>query len=104
MTKFAASYLRPLASLRKFHGIPLPTLAGLPGAAAVLLATLWLGPQAWAQCTNLCLQQPTCPGSETTSITGTVYAPNGVDPLPNVLVYVPNSAVQAFTPGVACEL
>jgi len=53
-------------------------------------------------CTNLCLQQQTCTGTATTSVTGTVYAPNGVDPLPNTLVYVPNSPVQPFTPGVQC--
>jgi hypothetical protein len=32
-----------------------------------------------------------------------VYAPNGVDPLPNVLVYVPNAPVQPFPPGVSCD-
>ena len=55
-----------------------------------------------ATCTGLCLQQSTCPGTATTSVSGTVYAPNGADPLPNTLVYVPNCAVQAFTPGVSC--
>jgi len=55
-------------------------------------------------CTNLCLKQVTCSNpAVTTTLTGTVYAPNGVDPLPNVLVYIPNSAVAPFTPGVACE-
>jgi hypothetical protein len=66
-------------------------------------------------CTGLCLKQETCatPGV-TTSITGTVFAPGhagapafpatgSADPLPNVLVYVPNAAVQAFTPGVSCD-
>lgn len=55
-------------------------------------------------CTNLCLQQTTCSGSATTSITGTVYAPNGTDPLPNVTVYIPNAAVDPFTPGVSCPV
>jgi len=55
-------------------------------------------------CTNLCLQQVACPGSNiTTTITGTVYAPNGKDPIYDALVYIPNSAVAAFAPGVACE-
>jgi hypothetical protein len=59
-------------------------------------------------CTGSCLQQQPCPGSGTTSVTGVVYAPNGVDPLPNALVYVPNGGpapsygVQPFAPGVAC--
>jgi hypothetical protein len=54
-------------------------------------------------CTNLCLQQTTCPGTATTSISGTVYAPNGTDPLYDVLVYVPNAAVQPFPAGVSCD-
>ena len=41
-------------------------------------------------------QAQTC----TTTITGKVYSPNGIDPLPNVLVYVPTTAVQPFTNGV----
>jgi hypothetical protein len=60
-------------------------------------------------CTGLCLQQQTCPGTGvTTTITGTVYAPNGTDPLYDALVYVPNGGpaptygVQPFSPGVHC--
>jgi hypothetical protein len=37
----------------------------------------------------------------TTSITGKVYSPNGVDPLPNILVYVPTTAVQPLPSGVS---
>jgi hypothetical protein len=44
----------------------------------------------------------TCSGTATTSITGTVYAPNGTDPLPNVTVYIPTTPVAPFTPGVSC--
>jgi hypothetical protein len=55
-------------------------------------------------CTGLCLQQVTCPGKNvTTTISGTVFAPNGADPIYNALVYVPNAPVAAFTPGVACD-
>jgi hypothetical protein len=55
-------------------------------------------------CTNLCLQQTSCtPTSTVTVLTGKVYAPNGVDPLPNVLVFVPNGTPQAFTQGVTCD-
>jgi hypothetical protein len=55
-----------------------------------------------AVCTGLCLKQVTCTGTATTSVSGTVYAPNGTDPLPNVLVYVPNAPVVPFSPGVSC--
>jgi hypothetical protein len=59
-------------------------------------------------CTGLCTQQAKCDGGGTTTLKGTVvagtiatYLPAGVangDPVPNVLVYVPNSAVLPFTP------
>ena len=55
-------------------------------------------------CTGLCLQQVTCTGTATTTISGVVYAPNGIDPLPNVLVYIPNAPVDAFTAGVSCPV
>lgn len=42
----------------------------------------------------------TCPNGGSTSISGTVYAPNGTDPLPNILVYVPTQSPAAFTDGV----
>ncbi len=55
-------------------------------------------------CTGLCQQQVSCPGGGTTSVSGTVYAPNGVDPIPGVIVYIPNGTVDAFTPGVSCAV
>ncbi|MCE7950741.1 MAG: carboxypeptidase regulatory-like domain-containing protein [Xanthomonadales bacterium PRO7] len=55
-------------------------------------------------CTGLCLQQVTCPNpAVTTTVSGRVYAPNGVDPLPGVLVYVPNAPVSAFAAGASCR-
>jgi hypothetical protein len=74
-------------------------------ALRLLLVFSSLGSAAFAQtpaCTGLCLQQVSCPNGGTTSISGTVYTPNGIDPLPGVLVYIPNAAVPAFTPGVSC--
>lgn len=55
-------------------------------------------------CTGLCQQQVICPAGQTTSISGTVYAPNNTDPLPNVVVYIPNAPVDAFTAGVSCPV
>ena len=57
-----------------------------------------------AACTNLECQQVTCGSGGTTRLSGTIYAPTPIDPdpLPNVLVYVPNATVEPFAPGVAC--
>ncbi len=54
-------------------------------------------------CTGLCTQQVVCPNGGTTSISGTVYEPNGVIPLPNAVVYVPLQPLAAFTTGVECD-
>lgn len=54
-------------------------------------------------CTGLKCQVVTCAGGGTTTITGTVYAPNGTLPLYNVIVYVPNSKVDPFPIGVHCD-
>jgi hypothetical protein len=71
-------------------GLVAPNVCGTPG------------------CTGLCLQQVSCPtAGTTTTVRGTVYAPNGTDPLPGVLVYVPNGGaapsygVTPFPPGAS---
>jgi len=61
------------------------------------------GGDAGVPCNGLCAQQVKCDGGGTTTITGTVYAPNGTLPIPNAVVYVPNGPVAAFTAGVTCE-
>jgi hypothetical protein len=77
-------------------------------AVSLLCAAFFagIGAAAFAQasCTGLCLQQVSCANNGTTSITGTVFAPNGTDPLPNVTVYIPNAPVGAFPPGVSCPV
>jgi hypothetical protein len=45
---------------------------------------------------------PGCPEGQVTSLSGTVFAPNGTLPLPNVLVYVPAGPVEPFPAGAAC--
>ncbi|HVV88723.1 MAG TPA: hypothetical protein VHE35_37015 [Kofleriaceae bacterium] len=58
------------------------------------------GPDA---CVGLQCQQVQCPMGMTTSLSGTVYAPNGTLPLYNAIVYVPNGPVDAFIPGAQCD-
>jgi hypothetical protein len=50
-------------------------------------------------CSNYECAQVQCAGGGTTSISGTVMMPNGMLPLPNVEVYVPNASVAAFVDG-----
>ncbi len=47
--------------------------------------------------------RPSCPGEETT-ITGTVLAPNGKDPVPGASVFIPASVPELFPPDVKCEV
>jgi len=63
-----------------------------------------------AGCQGLQCQQVTCAGDGgvTTTISGTVVAGTlptygTADPLPNVLVYVPNAPLNAFAAGVQCD-
>ena len=77
------------AGLVSLHG----TCMKLRSAFLVSLAALCAGVPAFSQ--TSCV-------AGTTTITGTVYAPNGVDPLPNVTVYVSNlGKLPPLNPGVA---
>jgi hypothetical protein len=60
------------------------------------------GHAAGTACVNLACKQVTCT-TGTTSISGKVYDPAGLHPLPNVFVYVPNAAVAAITSGASCD-
>ena len=46
---------------------------------------------------------PTCPGATKTTISGTVYDPAGVNPLYNVIVYIPSGPLPALPSGVSCD-
>ena len=54
-------------------------------------------------CVNLQCQQVSCTGGGKTTLSGKVYDPAGIDPLYNVIVYVPNSPVQPFKDGATCD-
>jgi hypothetical protein len=54
-------------------------------------------------CTNLECKQVPCSGNAKTTVSGTVYAPEGTLPLYNVLVYVPNAPLDAIVDGASCE-
>jgi hypothetical protein len=47
--------------------------------------------------------RPTCAGQEAT-ISGTVFAPNGTDPVPGASVFIPSQVPELFPPTVQCEV
>jgi hypothetical protein len=57
-----------------------------------------------AGCTGRGCAIPACAGRDDTVITGTVFAPNGVDPVPNASVYIPLDEPLPYSGGVACDL
>ncbi len=54
-------------------------------------------------CEGLRCQVKACGGGADTTVTGTVYAPNGTLPLYNVIVYVPNLNPLPLAKGVTCD-
>jgi hypothetical protein len=56
-----------------------------------------------AACKGIACNVVACPGGGHTSVSGTVYAPNGSDPLYNVILYVPNAQLSPFPKGVSCD-
>src|SRR5262245_29051394 len=53
-------------------------------------------------CSGIGCNIQTCNPGEETTITGTVFMPNGTTPLANVDVYIPNSDPGVITPGATC--
>jgi hypothetical protein len=46
---------------------------------------------------------PTCTGATKTTISGVVYDPAGVNPLYNVIVYIPSGPLPALAEGASCD-
>src|SRR6185503_1058630 len=75
-------------------GDPGPSLGGSISDAPVLDGT----------CQNLdCYKPSNCAAGTKTTLSGTVFDPAGKLPLYNVLVWIPNGAVPAVTPGASCD-
>lgn len=55
-------------------------------------------------CQGLACQQVDCGGGTETTVTGTVFAPNGKLPLYNAIVYVPNSDPDDLPVGATCDV
>ncbi len=58
---------------------------------------------AGSSCVHLECQQVACMGKAKTTVSGTVYAPEGTLPLYNVLVYVPNAPLEDIPEGASCD-
>jgi hypothetical protein len=56
-----------------------------------------------ALCQGLECQQVECGGNVTTTLTGTVTAPNGTLPLYNAIVFVPNAPLDPLSDGLSCD-
>lgn len=56
-----------------------------------------------APCEGIGCKQVVCAGGGTTSISGTVFAPNGTLPIYNATVYVPLREVGPITTGATCD-
>lgn len=61
------------------------------------------GPDGPPPCEGIGCKQVVCPGGGTTSISGTVFAPNGTLPIYNATVYVPLRPVAPITSGATCD-
>jgi len=65
--------------------------------------TLPLGMGDGGTCVGLQCSVPNCSGGQTTTITGTVYDPAGLNPVYNAVVAIPNAAVAAIPAGVSSD-
>ncbi|HYO93795.1 MAG TPA: carboxypeptidase-like regulatory domain-containing protein [Polyangiaceae bacterium] len=60
-------------------------------------------PGTGAACTGLQCEVAPCPDGSTTSVSGTVYDPAGINPIYNAIVYVPNAPLDPVPSGASCD-
>jgi hypothetical protein len=60
-------------------------------------------PGSGAGCTGIQCNVAVCDDGGTTSLSGTVYDPAGVNPIYNALVYVPNAPLDPVPAGASCD-
>lgn len=74
-----------------------------PSEDAALDPDLSEGAPPRGPCKGLQCQQVTCSSGKTTSLSGTVYMPNGTLPVYGAVVYVPNAPLDPIHEGVSCD-
>lgn len=75
-------------------------VGGAPGAGG---STGTFETGAGGNCTGLRCKQVKCSGGGKTTVSGTIYEPAGKTPLYDIIAYVPNEPVKAFTDGAVCD-
>jgi len=61
------------------------------------------GAEGAAPCVGLACSVTSCGPGSSTSVKGTVYAPNGTLPLYNARVFIPNGPLESLAKGVQCQ-
>ena len=83
----------------KSSGFDDPSLDGSSDGSGPIFG----GADSGGPCQGLRCQQKACSNGSDTTVTGTVFAPNGKLPLYNAIVYVPNTKPDDLAKGATCD-